>query len=470
MSDNERVNSAEPRSTGLTRTLSFRELVFLSFGGQAALLSLLTYATGVLVYASRFSPIAIVLGTTVVLLNAVPVYGLSRRYAEAGGYYIYALYTMTRRLGLETGWVYIFYSVIYGAAYIMGAAYVLQYAIGLHPMFWAITIFVAASIFLALGIRPSARYAEIAAVAELIALIFIAVANLAIVGFKFYNPFSTARRLSPSLLATAILFAVGIPTGYGSITPLGGEALKREDIGRAALLVVVLGGLLSALVVYSIIDAGMYSGKLNYILSAKVPIMDFLRLYYREFALIILLFAAFNDGVLASLSFMAATSRTIYAMAKNNMLPYSLSSTKDGHPFNAVLAAILAYSLVVVPPLALAERPFELFLVYGGLAGMANLFVHISADVSFVIQEGRTMKRALTYSSLRFMSWIIRRSLLIMLGLAAIIYSVWTLTLSMGALSVSGETYLFLLWIIVGFIYAEVIDELMGRVSQSQSS
>ncbi|MDT7866950.1 MAG: amino acid permease, partial [Acidianus sp.] len=83
MSDNERVNSAEPRSTGLTRTLSFRELVFLSFGGQAALLSLLTYATGVLVYASRFSPIAIVLGTTVVLLNAVPVYGLSRRYAEA---------------------------------------------------------------------------------------------------------------------------------------------------------------------------------------------------------------------------------------------------------------------------------------------------------------------------------------------------------------------------------------------------
>ncbi|MDT7867754.1 MAG: hypothetical protein RQ853_05005, partial [Acidianus sp.] len=109
-------------------------------------------------------------------------------------------------------------------------------------------------------------------------------------------------------------------------------------------------------------------------------------------------------------------------------------------------------------------------LVYGGLAGMANLFVHISAGASFVIQEGRTMKRALTYSSLRFISWIIRRSLLIVLGLVAIIFSVLTLTLSMEALSVSGETNIFLLWIIVGFIYAEVIDELMGRVSHSQSS
>lgn len=470
MSSNERVDSAKPRRSGLARTLSFRDLVFLSFGGQAALLSLLTYATGVLVYASRFSPIAIVLGTTVVLLNAVPVYGLSRRYAEAGGYYIYALYTMTRRLGLETGWVYIFYSVIYGAAYIMGATYVLQYAIGLHPMFWAVTMLVAASTFLALGIRPSARYAEIAAIAELVTLIFIAVANFAITGFKFYNPFSTFTNISPSSLATAMLFAVGIPTGYGSITPLGGEALKREDIGKAALLVVVLGGLLDALVVYSIIDAGMYSGKLNYILSAKVPIMDFLRLYYREFALIILLFAAFSDGVLAVLSFMAATSRTIYAMAKNNMLPHPLSSTRDGHPFNAVLTTIFAYSLAVVPSLALAGRPFELFLVYGSLAGMANLFVHISADVSFVIQESRTMKRALTYSSLRFTGWIIRRLLLIIVGLAATAYSIWTLTLSMESRSISGETYLFLLWIIIGFIYAEVIDELMGRVSQSQSS
>jgi hypothetical protein len=99
---------------------------------------------------------------------------------------------------------------------------------------------------------------------------------------------------------------------------------------------------------------------------------------------------------------------------------------------------------------------------------MANLFVHISAGVSFVIQEFRTMKRALTYSSLRFMGWISRRLLLIILGLVAIIYSVWTLTISMGALS--GEANLFLLWIIVGFVYAEVIDELMGRVSHSQSS
>ncbi|MGC9209779.1 MAG: APC family permease [Acidilobus sp.] len=451
------------------RTLSLRDLIFLSFGGQAALLSLLTYATGVIIYARYVAPIVIILGTLIVLLNAAAVYGLSKRYGEAGGYYIYALYSMTRRLGLETGWAYLFYSSLYGAAYIMGTAYILRYALNLPPLLGAFIALFAASMFLALGIRPSARYAEVAASVELAALVFIIVADLALVGFRFYNPIS-AKMPSLGSVVAAILFAVGIPTGYGSITPLGGEAIKKDDVGKAAIIVVVIGGLLAALVVYSMIDAGLYTGKISYILSARVPVLDFMATYYKEAAKVPLLFAAFNDGILAPLSFMAATSRTIYAMAKNSMLPRQLSAIRGGHPFNAVLATILVYSILVIPVLAVLSRPFMWFLIYGSLAGMANLFVHISANVSYVIEEGKALRRALAYGSLKALSWIVKRTLGVVLGVGAALYSGWALLASFASSQLKTQANIFLAWIIIGFLYAEVVDEIMGRAKVQEQT
>ncbi len=461
-SDSSGRASRASRQAGLARTLTLRDLIFLSFGGQAALLSLLSYATGVIIYVGFAAPVVIVLGMLVVLFNALSVYGLSKRYGEAGGYYIYALYSMTRRLGLETGWTYVLYSVLYGAAYVMGATYILRYALGLNPLLGSVLILFLSSLFLALGIRPSARYAEVAASIELAALIFIIVADLAIVGFRLYNPLKVHWPSSGSL-AAAILFAVGIPTGYGSITPLAGEALKKEDVGRAAILVVVLGGLLAAGVVYSMIDAGLYTNKINFILSARVPVLDFMRLYYKDVAFVPLLFAAFNDGVLAPLSFMAATSRTIYAMAKNDMLPRQLGYVRGAHPMNAVLATIVLYALVVLPALIILMRPFTLFLIYGALAGMANLFVHISANVSYMVEETRALRRALIYGSLKTFSWILRRLLGALTGLVAALYSGWALISSLASQQLRSESDVLLAWIIVGFLYAEVVDEIMGR-------
>ncbi len=456
------------QGSGLVRALTFKDLVFLSFGGQAALLSLLSYATGVVIYVGYAAPLVIMLGTLVVLLNAVSVYGLSKRYGEVGGYYIYALYSMTRRLGLETGWTYILYSVLYGAAYVMGATYILRYALGLSPLLGSVIILILSSLFLALGIRPSARYAEVAASIELAALVFIIVADLALVRLRLYNPLHVGWPSSETL-AAAILFAVGIPTGYGSITPLAGEAVKKEDVGRAAILVVILGGLLTAAVVYSMIDAGLYSGKINYILSARVPVLDFMRLYYRDLAFIPLLFAAFNDGVLAPLSFMAATSRTIYAMARNNMLPGQLGHIRGSHPFNAVLATILLYALVVIPALVVTARPFTFFLIYGALAGMANLFVHISANVAYLVEEAKALRRAMIYGSLKAFSWIAKRSLGVLTGLVAALYSGWALISSLASSQLRSESNVLLAWIILGFLYAEVVDEVMGH-SRSQSA
>lgn len=453
----------------LSRKLSLLDLVFLSFGGQAALLSLLTYATGVVSYTGSFAPTVIILGTLVVMLNAMVVYGLSKRYGETGGYYIYAFYSLTRRLGLETGWLYIMYSVIYGSAYFLGAAYVLRYALHLDPLLATIMIYIPAATFLILGIRPSAKYAEIASIIEVVAILYISLANLMIAGFRLYNPFSSRLVPPPSLLAAGILFAIGIPTGYGSITPLGGEAIRKEYIGKAAIIVVIAGGLLASLAVYSLLDASLVTGQLNFILTARVPVIDFMRKFYGDLYIIPLVFAAFNDGILAPLSFMAATSRTLYAMAKNNMLYKGLAVVKGDHPFNAVVATVAIYGIVTFPVLILYERPFALFLVYGSLAGLANLFVHLSANFSYILEGFRGLRRAMTFDSLRSFSWITRKLTDILIGFGAAIISLWAMSLSFVSKSLQLEVDIFIAWIIIGFIYAEVLDELKSIRGSEQS-
>ena len=108
----------------LKRDLSFRDVFFLSFGGMSPLLSLLTYGAVALAYGGLLSPIVMLLGTFLVLFNGLVVMRLSRRFRTSGGYYTYAFQVLTERVGLSTGWMYLFYSMLFGLAYVIGAAFV----------------------------------------------------------------------------------------------------------------------------------------------------------------------------------------------------------------------------------------------------------------------------------------------------------------------------------------------------------
>ena len=53
----------------LKRTIGFADIFFMSFGGQAPFLSMLTYATAALILTLFFSHIVLIIGTLVVLIN-----------------------------------------------------------------------------------------------------------------------------------------------------------------------------------------------------------------------------------------------------------------------------------------------------------------------------------------------------------------------------------------------------------------
>ncbi len=425
----------------LKRELSFRDIFFMSLGGQAPFLSMLTYATAVLLLSLYFSPLVVIIGTMVVLLNGIVVFFLSKKHTETGGYFNYAIKELSRWFGFETGWMYIFYSILYGAGYLAGSAFILSYVLGINPIFSLLIAFVPASIFLLLGIKPSARYAIFAAGIEIIVLISVIVVSLDIAHFTFYNPV----RVIPSgtSLFLGILFAIGIPTGYGAITPVSGEVKNAEkSVGKAVILVIVIGGLLEALVLYGVVDAAIQLGNLSTITSNSIPVIYLLKSFLGPYSEYLLLFAGINDGILGSLAFFTATTRNVYAMSKRKLLPEFISriNKKTGTPFIAGIMTITIAAFILFPAIG-TFGAFATFLALGTLAGLGNLTIHLAANFSMLQSLKHTIRKKISQELIVLMA----------IGISGfiVIYSLST--------SVTYVIMIFFGYMVIGFIAVESI-------------
>ncbi|MEM1599785.1 MAG: APC family permease [Sulfolobaceae archaeon] len=420
------------------RHLSFIDIVFLSMGGQSPFLSILTYGLTVFLLVGAFAPIAIILGTLLVLVNGLVVYELSKRFTKEGGYYTYVFYSLTKKLGFETGWLYLFYSTTYGVAYIYGASFILYHVLGINPWIAGLGLLSIASLFSIMGIRISTKYAIVTSLLEIGIMTLLATLFIQSTGFHFYNPFSYNINLGG--LALAILFGSGIPTGYGSITPISGEAKDaRRTVSRAIITVILLGGLLAAFDVYAISD---------HLLFFHIPIqsVDILSLIKNRLGLltfIFVIFAALNDGILGSLSFLTATSRTIFAMAATDFLPKIFSKFENYRgPINAIFLSVAFYFITTIIGLYFIPNPFIAFGFMGSVALLASLFVHIASNFSLVRISIRKIRKRVPQ---------------LVLGIVAAIFSIYDLIYSMMS-SVPIQVYIFMGWIIIGFLVIEVIN------------
>ncbi|MEM3349659.1 MAG: APC family permease [Saccharolobus sp.] len=420
------------------RHLSFIDIVFLSMGGQSPFLSILTYGITVFLLVGAFAPIAIILGTLLVLINGLVVYELSKRFTKEGGYYTYVFYSLTKKLGFETGWLYLFYSTTYGVAYIYGASFILYHVLGINPWIAGLGLLSITSLFSIMGIRISTKYAIVTSLLEIGIMTLLAILFIQSTGFHFYNPFSYNINLDG--LALAILFGSGIPTGYGSITPISGEAKDaRRTVSRAIITVILLGGLLAAFDVYAIGD---------HLLFFHIPIqsVDILSLIKNRLGLltfIFVIFAALNDGILGSLSFLTATSRTIFAMAATDFLPKIFSKFENYRgPINAIFLSVAFYFITTIIGLYFITNPFIAFGFMGSVALLASLFVHIASNFSLVRISIRKIRKRVPQ---------------LVLGIVAAIFSIYDLIYSMMS-SVPLQVYIFMGWIIIGFLVIEVIN------------
>ena len=436
------TNNVIEKGSELKRELNFRDLFFLSFGGQAPFLSMLTYATAVLLLALYFSPIVVIIGTGVVLINGIVVYYLSKKHTETGGYFNYAFKLLSKRFGLETGWIYVFYSILYAGGYMVGSAFVLSYIVGVPaPLAFAI-VFIPSSVFLIFGIKPSKHYATFAASIEIAVLVAVILVSLYISHFSFYSPVKSLP--SPSVIFVGILFAMGIPTGYGAITPVSGEVKDaHKNVGRAALMVIIIGGLLEAFVLYGLVDVGITTHSFSAMLSSSVPVITVMRSFLGNYSVPLFLFAAVNDGILGSLAFLTAASRSVYAMSSNRLIHpfFSRISSRYSTPITAVYFVVLISGVVLIPVI-LTINVFVLFLFLGSLAGLANLAVHLTSNFSLLSESLKSAARSLKRIGVSLLA--------ILLSGFVLIYSLIT--------STDVVILVFMGYIIVGFVILEILD------------
>lgn len=439
------MKSDRKKAIGRRSRLSLRDLFFISFGGQAPFISLLTFGTVIISLVGVEGVIAMAIATLVVLSNGLVVYFLSKRFKRGGGYYVYAFYSLTFRLGLNTGWNYILYSLSYGGTLLTGGAYVLYIILNNYfsrevpPLLlnqWFLTLLVSllASSLVIAGVKVSARYAMVISLIEMVALIFLSLFFFYNSKWNFYNPIPSS--FSPSL-SEAVVFALGIPTGYGSITPLGEEA-RSTEIGKAAIYVLLLGGALASLFFYSLGSLN-FTGNLPYYLLSRFGIVG----------LLIPSFISLNDGVLGGMTYVLANSRTIKAMAEDKVLPYFLSKIKLGKPLFSELfiSSIFILSLTLI---TYYVGLFNAFTFLGALAGLNNLFIHISASMSLVRVASKRSRKHLHE---------------IIIGLFATAFSLFVFFYSLPTFN-KYDVYFFMGWIILGFLYAEVLEIL--KTSQNE--
>ncbi|MHB8372933.1 MAG: amino acid permease [Thermoplasmataceae archaeon] len=455
------LNNSEraDESRELKRNLSFRDVFFLSFGGMSPLLSILTYGAVALAFGGLLTPVVMIIGTGLVLINGLVVMMLSRRFQTSGGYYTYAFHALTERVGLSTGWMYLFYSILFGIAYLMGAVFVVVTIFGLSPLLTMLAIIIPASFFLVAGIKPSAKYAIYTGIIEIGIIISIVLISFIITKGVFYVPSPIKYHISGGNLALGILFAMGIPTGYGSIAPISGEVKNPEkSVGKAVISVILTGGILATVFLYSIVNLLNQTGAIIPGSTSGIPIVGIIShdfSSYGPYLLIAIVLASINDGILALLSFGSAASRTIFRMGLDRSFPSFFSLKKKDNPI--VASATVASIILIVPILMIHYVPAETaFIIVGTIASLSGLFIHITAGFSLIRVGTRKGKRLLLRGAKNLRNVIFDYNEVILAGIASIITTVeliYSAYSTMLAYSV-----IFLVWIVLGYIIVDIKD------------
>ncbi|QKQ99134.1 APC family permease [Metallosphaera tengchongensis] len=415
--------------------ISPTEVFFLSFGGQSPFISLIAFGTEMILYVGTDSGFAMMVTTLLVMANASVIYSLSKRFTKGGGYYTYALHALTSDLGITTGWMYILYSLSYGGTLMLGGVYVLEQLTGIDPLLLSLLVTIIASAIVIGGVKLSARYAVAVGILEIIAILGLSFYFLFLSGFKFYNPIPSKL---PENLPEAILFGIGIPSGYSSVVSFPEEIQNAaKTVSRTSILVPLLGGGLASLFFYSLAAMNFQGNMVSLLLSLFGTVGG-----------IFIAAIAMSDAVLGGIAYLLAGSRTLFNMAKNQHFTSLFSIEYKGQP---KVAEVIVSIFVVLTSFFLV-RYFGIFTSLGliaGIAGLSNLYIHMAASVSLA-RMGRRKPRKHVHE--------------IVFSVFSLVLSSWILFVSFGQLE-KYVVYFFLGWIILGFLLAESLEMLREEES-----
>src|SRR4051794_9181534 len=343
--------------------------------------------------------LAYVIGMVAMMFTALSYSQMVRAFPMAGSVYSYAGRGIAPPVGFLAGWVILLDYVLVPALLYLVAAVAMHSLVAALPVWLWLAIFVVLNTLVNyLGIQMTARVNRYMLIAELVVLaIFLVVGIVALVqgkgrGFS-WSPLFNADTFSWSVVFGAVSIAALSFLGFDGISMLAEES--REDarrIGRSMVAALLLAGTLfivqtwvAALLVPDapgLLANGDPEGTAFYD-AARAAGGGWL-------SSLTALATAIAWGFANSLVAQAATSRLLYAMARDRQMPRFLARVNERHkvPANATLL-VAAVSLALGLYMASRDDGISLLSTLVNFGAMtAFLALHVAVVIHYVVRRG----------------------------------------------------------------------------------
>jgi amino acid transporter len=343
--------------------------------------------------------LAYAIGMVAMMFTALSYAQMSRAFPMAGSVYTYAGRGIAAPVGFLSGWMILLdYVLVPGLLYLIAGIAMNSLFSAIPVWLWLVGFVVLNTAVNYMGIEMTAKVNKVMLIGELIVLaIFMVIGIVALAqgkgrGFDL-SPLYNADTFSISLVFGAVSIAVLSFLGFDGISMLAEENKESaRAIGRSMVAALLLAGVLfimqtwiAALLVPDpdgLIKNGDPGGTAFYD-AAAVAAGAWL-------AKLTALATAIAWGFANSLVAQAATSRLLYAMARDRQLPSFLAKVHPtkGVPINAtLLVAVVSLAL----GLYMASRDDGITLLstlvnFGALT--AFLVLHVSVVWHYVVRSG----------------------------------------------------------------------------------
>ncbi|WP_243711047.1 APC family permease [Actinomadura sp. KC216] len=382
----------------LRRSLGFRDLVFY---GLVFMVPIAPFGIFGSVFQGSGGMVALAyaVGMLVMLFTAASYWQMARAFPMAGSVYTYAGRGITQPVGFLAGWmIFLDYVLVPALLYLIAGVAMNSLVPDVPVWLWLVGFVVLNTAVNFFGIEMTARITRIMLVAELIVLaIFLVVGVVALAQGKGHDggsltPIFNDETFSWSLVFGAVSIAVLSFLGFDGISTLAEE--NRESaraIGRSMVAALLLVGVLfivqtwvASLLVENpdkLIPDGDPEGTAFYDAADVAGGVWLAKLTAAA--------TAIAWGFANSLVAQAATSRLLYAMARDRQLPGFLAKVhaKRQVPVNAtLLVAVISLAL----GLYMEQRDDGITLLsslvnFGAMT--AFLTLHVSVVVHYVVRS-----------------------------------------------------------------------------------
>ena len=380
----------------LHRSLSFRDLLIYGLVFMVPIAPFGIFG-GVYQGSGGMVALAYAVGMVAMMFTALSYAEMSRAFPMAGSVYSYAGRGIAAPIGFLSGWMILLdYVLIPGLLYLIASIAMNSLVPSIAVWIWLVGFVALNTIVNYMGIEMTAKITKVMLIGELIVLaIFLVIGVVALAqgkgeGFSF-TPFYNADTFSWALIFGAVSIAVLSFLGFDGISMLAEENKDTaRAIGRSMVAALLLAGVLfivqtwvAALLVPNseqLLTDGDPGGTAFYD-AAEVAAGAWL-------AKLTALATAIAWGFANALVAQAATSRLLFAMARDRQLPSFLAKVHPTHgvPVNATLLTA-AVSLGLGLYMTSREDGITLLATLVNFGAMcAFLVLHISVVVHYLVR------------------------------------------------------------------------------------